>query len=186
MRKLLVVLCLIFCIGAVAQDKPKEQPATVASALDRDLTNLEKEFVPLTEAMPEDKFEFAPTSGEFKGVRTFAQQAKHVAATNFVVAAGLLQEKPKVDPKLENGPDDIKTKADVVKFLKDSFAEAHKAIALVNKKNVTQMLPNPFAPDRKMARLGMATIFTWHGYDHYGQMVVYLRMNGIIPPASRQ
>ncbi len=200
-----ILFCLMSIAGAMAQEKPKDtskeqqptasQPATpppaasqptIASVLDRQLSNLEKDFVPAAEAMPEDKFNFAPSNGEFKGVRTFAQQVRHVAATNLVVSAGLLQEKPQVDPSLDNGPEDIKSKDDIVKLLKESFALAHKAIATINDKNVTEMVPNPWSPERKVSRLGLATLMTAHSFDHYGQMVEYLRMNGIIPPASRK
>ena len=135
--------------------------------------------------MPEDKFGFAPTAGEFKGVRTFGQQAKHVAAVNYMVGAAILGEKPPVELGGENGPDSIKSKAEIVKFVKDSFAYAHKATASVTAENATGEINSPFGKD-KVTRMGMATVFAWHGFDHYGQMVEYLRMNGIIPPASRQ
>src|SRR5215475_9751708 len=107
-------------------------PATVTSVLDRSLSGMEGEFVPAAEAMPEEKYSFAPTTGEFKGVRTFSQQVKHVAAVNYIVAAGILGEKPPIDTGGENGPDSAKSKADIVKFLKDSFAYAHKAVATIN------------------------------------------------------
>ena len=185
--------CLVLAGGVLAQSaspataKPQAAAAqpTASTILDRQLSTLERDFVPAAEAMPEDKFNFAPTNGEFKGVRTFAQQVKHVAATNFAISAALLQEKPQVDPSLENGPDDIKTREDILKFLKDSFALAHKAIATVNDQNVTEMIPGPWNPKNKSSRLALATMMTWHSFDHYGQMVEYLRMNGIIPPASR-
>jgi len=136
------------------------------------------------EAMPEDKYDFAPTNGEFKGVRTFAQQIKHVAVVNYIVGAAILGEKPPVDTNGEKGPDSVKTKADIVKFLKDSFAYAHKAVASVNDANGLEPIANPFSKD-KTTRVSLATVFAWHGFDHYGQIVEYLRMNGIVPPASR-
>src|SRR5262245_54718809 len=189
MKKLLVipVLLLMCSFVAIAQDKPKEKPtkATVASVLERQLSNLEKELVPLAEAMPADKFEFAPTEGEFKGVRTFGTQVRHIAATNTLIAAALLGEKAPFDPKLDNGPENIKTRDESLKFLKDSFAQAHKAVATINQKNATEMIQNPWSPEKKMPRLDLGTILNWHSYDHYGQMVVYLRMNGVVPPASR-
>jgi uncharacterized damage-inducible protein DinB len=190
MTKFLVVplLSLMCCVAAIAQDKPKEKPgkATVASVLDHQLSSLEKELVSLAEAMPEDKFEFAPTEGEFKGVRTFGTQVRHIAATNLLVAAALLGEKSPFDPKLDNGPAEIKSREESLKFLKDSFAQAHKAMATINQKNATEMVQNPWSPEKKMPRLDLGTILNWHSYDHYGQMVVYLRMNGVVPPASRQ
>lgn len=189
----MVCLLALVCAGlaqtaAPGASKPQAPaaPLSVGTILDRQLTNLEKEFVSAAEAMPEEKFNFAPTAGEFKGVRTFAQQIKHVATTNLAVSAALLQEKPQVDPSLENGPDDIKTREDILKFLRDSFAQAHKAIATVNDKNLTEMVSGAFGPNSKSTRLALATLMTWHSFDHYGQMVEYLRMNGIIPPASRR
>jgi len=163
----------------------KEAPKTITSILDGGVKTIESEFVPAVEAMPEDKFGFAPTAGEFKGVRTFGQQAKHVAAVNYMVGAAILGEKPPVELGGENGPDSIKSKAEIVKFVKDSFAYAHKATASVTAENATGEINSPFGKD-KVTRMGMATVFAWHGFDHYGQMVEYLRMNGIIPPASRQ
>ncbi len=214
MRNLIasILFCLTLVAGASAQkkakatdeskdkskDAPKEQPMaasqpqpaatqpTIAMVLERQLSTLEKDFVPAAEAMPEDKFNFAPTNGEFTGVRTFALQIKHVAATNLALSSALLQEKPQIDPSLDNGPEDIKTREDVLKLLRDSFASAHRAIATVNEKNVTEMITSPWNPKSKNSRLAMATMMTWHSFDHYGQMVEYLRMNGIIPPASRK
>ena len=168
---------------AVAQDKP-EAPRNVTQVMDRALSGVEREFVPASEAMPEDKYSYAPSGGEFKGVRTFAQQVKHVAAVNYLVAADMLGEKPPVELGGESGPDSIKTKADIVKFLKDSFAYAHKAAGAINEKNQTQPIKNPFG-EGTATRLGMATLIVGHCFDHYGQMVVYLRSNGIVPPASR-
>jgi DinB family protein len=134
--------------------------------------------------MPEDKFSFAPTGGEFKSVRTFAMQAKHVAAVNYIVGASILGEKPPVELGGENGPDSVKSKAEIVKFLKDSYEYAHKAVATISDGNAVATIKNPFG-DAPATRLGMATVFAWHGFDHYGQMVVYLRMNSVVPPASR-
>ncbi len=141
--------------------------------------------MPAAEAMPDDKFNFAPTQGEFKGVRTFAQQVKHIAAVNYMFGAAILSEKPPVELGSENGPDSMTSKADCVKFLKDSFDYLQKALNSVNESNVMGEVPSPFGPN-KMTRLRLMLIATSHPFDHYGQMVVYLRMNGIIPPASRQ
>ena len=158
---------------------------TVAKIYDGQLSMIEGEIVPLVEAMPADKFSFAPTSGEFKGVRTFAEQAKHVASVIYIAAAAAKQEKPPVDlGEGESGPASIKTKADIVKFLKDSFVYAHKAMLALDAKNQVELVKSPFGgPD--VARGDSASATVWHTFDHYGQMVVYARMNGIVPPASR-
>ena len=182
--KVTSVIFLLIASMAWAGAKSKEEHRSVTQVLDRVVSNTEEEFVPAAEAMPEDKFGFAPTNGEFKGVRTFAQQVKHVAAVNYEVAAAILEEKPPVDLNGEAGPASITTKADIIKFLKDSFAYAHKAMATINETNLTDTVRSPFG-EGKVTRLGMATAISWHAYDHYGQIVEYLRMNGIVPPASR-
>ncbi len=182
-----VVACglLLLSVAAAAQtSKPKEEQHTISQLLDRSVSNLEHEFVPAAEAMPEDKFGFAPTDGEFKGVRTFAQQIKHVAAVNYELGAALLEQKPPVDIGDESGPASITTKADILKYLKDSFEYVHKALAAINEKNATGTVKSPFG-EGSVSRLGLAMSVSSHGFDHYGQMVEYLRMNGIIPPASR-
>jgi len=167
-------------LAATAQDK-----RTVASELDRQLTQAEKEVVPAAEAMPDDKFNFAPTSpGDFKGVRTFELQVKHIAVANYALGSGILGEKPPIQMTGPNGPPNIVSKADTIKFLKDSFEYAHKAINSVNETNMLLPIKSPFG-DHMTTRLALATSILDHPWDHYGQMVVYLRMNGIIPPASR-
>src|SRR5712671_7623197 len=124
MKKLgCLALCLLALAGlCAAQDKQsKDERRTVTQVLDRTVANMEHEFVPAAEAMPEDKFGFAPTNGEFKGVRTFGQQIKHVAAVNYELGAAILEEKPPVDIGDESGPASITAKADILKFLKESF-----------------------------------------------------------------
>jgi uncharacterized damage-inducible protein DinB len=172
-------LALVCCTLAAAKDA-----GTIATALDKNITGVEKELVPAAEAMPEDKFSFAPTQGEFKGVRTFAAQLKHVAAVNYILGAAILGEKPPVDTGEEAGPASMTSKADVVKFLKDSFAYAHKATLSLSDAEAVKMGPNPFGKDQT-PRLSPATWIAAHCYDHYGQVALYLRMNGIVPPASR-
>lgn len=170
--------------GGNPHSKPKDEHRTVTHVLDNAVNNLERDLVPAAEAMPEDKFGFVPTDGEFKGVRTFAQQIKHVAAVNYELGAAILEEKPPADINDEAGPASVKTKAEVLKYLKDSFVYAHKAIATINENNLVETVRSPFG-EGAVSRLGLATTVAWHGFDHYGQMVEYLRMNGIVPPASR-
>ena len=176
-------LLLVMCSLAAAQANTEKK--TISQVMDANVKMIEGEFVSAADAMPENKYDFAPTSGEFKGVRTFGQQVKHVAAVNYMIGAAILSEKPPVELGGENGPDSIKTKADIVKFAKDSFAYAHKAVESITDDNALGMVQSPFGKD-KVTRLGLATVFAWHGFDHYGQMVEYLRTNGIVPPASRR
>src|SRR5262252_4301824 len=111
-RTAAIALLLLAAVAAHA-GTPKEEHRTVTVILDHTISNLEEEFIPAAEAMPEDKYGFAPTSGEFKGVRTFAQQIKHVAAVNYILGASILQEKPPADVAGESGPDSITTKTDI-------------------------------------------------------------------------
>jgi uncharacterized damage-inducible protein DinB len=188
MKQLLSVgVCcfLLLTVAASAQSgKAKDEPRTMAQVLDSSAASMEREFVSAAEAMPEEKYGFAPTSGEFKGVRTFGQQVKHVAAVNYMLGAAILEEKPPAEVGGESGPESITTKADILNYLKASFAYAHKAIGTVTEKNYLAAVKSPFG-EGTMIRLALAGIVTSHGFDHYGQMVVYLRSNGIVPPASR-
>ena len=177
--------CLLLTLAAVAQStKPSQEHRSVTDLLNRNVSSFEHEFTPASEAMPEDKFDFAPTNGEFKGVRTFAQQIKHVAAVNYELAAAILEQKPPVDINDEAGPSSITSKADILKYLKDSFEYVHKAVDTVNAENLTATVRSPFG-EGHVSRLGLVMSVSTHGSDHYGQMVEYLRMNGIVPPASR-
>jgi len=164
------------------------EPPNVTSTLDFQLSIEEREVVGLAEAMPEEKYSFAPTNGEFRGVRTFAQQVKHIATVNnrfFGAILGQTPATPGSQFEAENGPDSIQTKAQIMQYLRDSFALGHKAIATINADNAFAPIntqPTPFL--RTPAAI---VIFDCsHTMDHYGQMVVYLRANGIVPPASRQ
>jgi hypothetical protein len=171
--------------AASAPKAQQSQPPTVASAVDREITAIEKQIVDIAEAMPEDKFNFSPEhlnipGSDYKGVRSFAVQLKHVAASNYFIWSPLTGDKLPEGLKDGNGPENLKTKADIIKFLKDSFALGHKAAATVTTENML------LAPEHsKSTRLRLATFGVAHAYDHYGQMVEYLRMNGIVPPASR-
>lgn len=158
-------------------------PTSAQKIFDSQLSMVEREFVPLVEAMPADKFNFAPTQGAFTDVRTFAAQAKHAAAVIDLVAATLLGEKTSGD---EKGPDSATSKDAVVKYVKDCFAHAHKALATIDNDNVLQLATDPFDPKGRQTRMSAASIMIWHTFDHYGQMVEYARMNNVIPPASRK
>ena len=176
-----VIFAMLMCPGiARAQGGDK----SISQVLDSDVSSIEGELVPAAEAMPEDKFGYMPTGGEFKNVRSFAAQIKHVAAVNYMVGAAILGEKPPVDTGGESGPASMTSKADIVSFVKQSFAYAHKAVASITPANATQPVKSPFG-DNQTTRLGLANVFAWHGFDHYGQMAIYLRSNGIVPPASR-
>lgn len=161
-----------------------EGAADPAKVFDGQLKMVESEFIPLAEAMPADHYNFAPSGGEFKGVRTFGAQVKHVASVMYIVAAALNQEKSPVDTGGEEGPSNVNTKEEIVKYARDAFAYAHAAVAKLSAQNLLENIPSPFGG--KSSRLNVASILVWHTFDHYGQMAVYTRMNGIVPPASRK
>ncbi len=175
--------------GAAVATAPQAQASqaapTLASAIDREISAIEKQVTETAEAMPEDKFNFSPESlnlpgSNDKGVRTFAVQVKHIAASNYFIWSPLTGDKLPENLKDGNGPEDIKTKAEIMKFLKDSFALGHKGAATLTTENMLQ------TPEHsKSTRLRLATFGVAHAFNHYGQMVEYLRMNGIVPPASR-
>jgi hypothetical protein len=185
----LVLLCAAAAaptVRAQGGPPPQQQPPTVASVLNMYYGIVEQEVVSAAEAMPEDKYGFAPTNGEFKGVRTFAEQVKHIGFANHLFFGPLMGEtiEAKSVEQNANGPAELKTKAEIIQYLKDSFALGHRAIATITPENQVTPLAKPVFPFLS-TRLGIAQIGTFHPMDHYGQMVEYLRMNGIIPPASR-
>src|SRR6476659_3048248 len=163
-------------------------PPTIASAIDREISLVEKEVVEAAEAMPEDKFDFSPEKlnlpgSDYKGVRTFGQQLKHIAASNYLIWSPITGEKPPDTVNDGKGPDNMKAKADIIKHVKDSFAFGHKSVATLNDSNLVQPIIRNNRPPT--TRLFLATFAAAHAFDHYGQLVEYLRMNGIVPPASR-
>jgi len=192
MRKTLLV-SLLGVLAATAAVRSQDSkgaaapapPATIAAVVDNQVGAIEKLVVDAAEAMPEDRFGFTPESlnlpgGSYKGVRTFALQVRHIAASNYALWAPVTGDKVPDNYRGGNGPEDLKSKEQILRFLKDSYALGHRAAATLTEKNM--LLP---PEGSKSTRLHLATFAVAHAYDHYGQMVEYLRMNGIVPPASR-
>ena len=164
----------------------EKREITVGSVLSSSVTHANRMLFAIAMAMPEDKYGFVPTNGEFKGVRTFGQQLKHVAAANFIYASSILGEKPPVDVgEDEDGPASLKGKDEIIQYLKRSFAYVQKAVATINANNVVTPFKNPFG-DGQATRLSMVTFIIGHCDDHYGQLDLYLRMNGIEAAAGRR
>jgi uncharacterized damage-inducible protein DinB len=194
MRRFLRIAVLISAASALAQGTKSgaspsatetQQAPTIASTMDREISTVEKQLVEAAEAMPEEKFNFSPQSlnipgDDYKGVRTFAVQVKHVATSNYFLWSPLTGDKLPEGIKDGNGPENLKTKAEIIQFLKDSFALGHRAAATLTTDNMLQTPEHGKSP-----RLHLATFGVAHAFNHYGQMVEYLRMNGIVPPASR-
>jgi hypothetical protein len=182
---LLAFSILLLSSGAAcAQDSKVTPISTVSQALDFWITNTENRVVPAADAMPGEKYSFAPTAGEFTGVRTFAQQIKHLAANNYRMAAYILNQTPPPEQESEAGPDAVQSKPQILSYLKGSFAALHKAMAAINEENMLKPVAASHSSQQK-TRLQFAIDAVAHSSNHYGQMVEYLRMNGIIPPASR-
>ncbi|HZQ44568.1 MAG TPA: DinB family protein [Acidobacteriaceae bacterium] len=163
----------------------KVAPGTAMSPVqaEDELLNLfEHEFMGVAKAMPADKYSFAPPStngAKYEGVRTFAQEISHVTLANYFFASKILGEKVPVDPKTING---LTGKDELLKAAGESFAYAHKAIASITPENAYVAFDGV---DGLHTRAVIASFIAAHGYDHYGQMVEYLRMNGIVPPGSK-
>jgi hypothetical protein len=194
-----VVILLIGLAFLIARFAKGQQPfaaeiakkETVASAFTRGFGYQEYQVRSAAETMPEDKYGYRPAEGKFKNekpefgpaeVRTFAEQVKHVACANFAFAAELDGSKP---PEAcdKGGPSPAKTKKELLIYLRDSFAAVNKSLAAINEKNMFDPIEGPYAAPT--TRLGLATTIIWHAADHYGQMALYLRLNGIVPPSSR-
>jgi len=173
---MIVLLFTVFLAGA-AQDRPDPMATTVTQYF----TMIERQFVSLADAMPADKWSFAPKDGQFKGVRTFAEQVKHVACANY---GFFNQVEHKTPPEsCETGsPSPAKTKAELMQYLRESFTYATQVMRQLTPANAMDPVEGPYGGPT--TRLGISTLAVWHATDHYGQLVVYLRMNGIVPPAS--
>jgi uncharacterized damage-inducible protein DinB len=196
---LLALVC--FAMSAFAQATKPAAPAaspaatpaaapTVGTVIDREISIIEKEFVDAADAMPEDKYNFTPAGlnlqgSDYKGVRTFAEEVTHVATANYMFWGAITGDPMLPGTAGPNGPDSIKTKADIMKYLKDSYAIGHKAAGTLTAENIVTTVKIPMMSPNPISKLFVATFGVAHGFDHYGQMVEYLRMNGIVPPASR-
>jgi uncharacterized damage-inducible protein DinB len=169
-----------FAFGQAAEKPAKpavgsqQQPAQIYGKL---LAGMEKEFVDLADAMPEDKYNFVPSQGEFKGVRSFGDQIKHVAEANYYFFGGD-SFSDAGDKAKSDTIEKLTSKTDILQALKDSFKQAHSLVDSMTAENA-------FVTTSHGTRAGMTSFGLAHMMDHYGQIVVYLRMNGIVPPASR-
>lgn len=194
-RVLAIATFLGICSLAVAAptataSASRQTPAKIISpsqALDSELGLIEGEMMGAVRAMPEDKFSFAPTPSifapsqqtQFQGVRTFGQQAIHVAQANYSFFAALSGLKPGVNI---GAMEKLTSKGDIVAALAGSFRFGHEAIASLTPANAFQVLQTN--EPGLQTRATLAAFAIAHANDHYGQIVEYLRMNGMVPPAS--
>jgi hypothetical protein len=171
------MLVAVLSAPVLAADRVEDMYAKQMDLLEHDLLSL-------AQAMPSTQYDFRPTNGSFAGVRTFGEQVKHVATLIYMTAAIVLEEKSPYGPgKNDNGPDSIQGKEQIVEYLKSSIGYARKAMSSLNETNQLDLLNTYFGPQ---PRLAVAAGIAYHSYNHYGQMVVYARMNGVVPPASQR
>jgi uncharacterized damage-inducible protein DinB len=182
-----VVMAAGLCAtSAQAQDKAAN---TAAKSMDGVLSIYEHDIVPAAEAMPADKFDFAPTAATFaagskadfatpKPVMTFAAEVRHIAQANYMF---FTMGGAKADRDVK-AIDDLKGRDEIIKALKDSYAFGHKVLNESSDVDSMKEIKIFGKPSTPLAAYSFALA---HMGDHYGQMVEYLRMNGVVPPASR-
>ncbi len=165
-----------------ANAQPDERPKSIVDAINITWEYEQKDFIGLADAMPAAAWNFKPIHGEFKDVRTFGEMVKHVACANEGFAKEMRGETPPEGCE-KSGPNKAKTKDEIMQYLRDSFAMLDEQINTIDEKNEMQPVDGPYGGPN--TRIGMVVLAAWHVSDHYGQLVEYVRMNGIVPPASR-
>lgn len=166
-----------------AADRQDDVPKSIAESVSGTLQFAEGNFLSVAEAMPDNKYSFVPTAGKFDGVRSFGEQVKHVACAQFAFFNEFEGKTPPDDCE-KGGHDPAKTKPELMKYLKDSFDYSNRVLAKLTAQNALDRVEGRYAgPNTK---LGIAVVAVWHITDHYGQIVEYLRMNGIVPPQTQK
>ena len=194
---LLALVLAVFTIlaparGVAADQKTKSKtpaaraadiPTTIADSVGNNLKFIEGSFLGVAEAMPEDKYGFIPSGGNFQGVRSFGEQVKHVACAQFAFFNEFEGRQPPADCE-KGGHNPAKTKAELIQYLKESFDYGNRVLSTLDAKNALDRVEGRYAgPNTK---LGISVIAVWHVTDHYGQLVEYLRMNGMVPPMTQK
>lgn len=159
-------------------------PMDPAKAEDAMLSAFEHELTGVAEAMPADKYSFAPTDktvagSKYDGVRSFSAELTHVIQANYYFFSTVAGTKPDVDMSSFKT---MTSKDQILPALAASFKYAHKAIATITPANAFTTIDGA---DGMHTRATVASFAVAHGFDHYGQMVEYLRMNGVTPPGSK-
>jgi len=173
-----ILNCLLLCLAFVWDASP------ASTTFQKLVSNTESLLVGVANEMPADKYDFVPNGGEFRGVRSFGAQLKHAAAVQYLVANSILGEPISAEMSDERGPDAARSKVDVVAYLQGSFASLHRAAATVDDRNAFTPIKGVFGSE-SATRAGLIAGALAHSSNHYGQAVEYLRMNGIVPPATR-
>jgi hypothetical protein len=192
---LLTICTIAFTLAGVAKsDSPQNSPTkpaaksdgipkSIAESISGTLQFAEGNFLGIAEAMPEEKYSYIPTTGKFDDARSFGEQVKHVACAQFAFFNEFEGKKPPDDCE-KGGHDPAKTKAELIKYLKDSFDYGNGVIGTLTATNALDRVEGRYAgPSTK---LGISVVAVWHITDHYGQLVEYLRLNGIVPPFTQK
>jgi uncharacterized damage-inducible protein DinB len=184
MKSLGIILSASLVLVAPATFAQKEEiPKSISESVGGALDWTEKGFLSVAEAMPESKYSYVPTGGNFEGVRSFGEQVKHVACAQFAFFNEIEGKTPPEHCE-KGGPSKARTKAELLKYLRDSFDYGDRVLATITAQNALDRIEGPYAAPN--TRLGIAVFAVWHLTDHYGQLVVYLRLNGIVPPITQQ
>ncbi len=194
---LLALVLAVFTISAPARGVAADQntksktpaaraediPATIADSVGNSMKFIEGSFLGVAETMPENKYGFIPSGGNFEGVRSFSEQVKHVACAQFAFFNEFERKQPPADCE-KGGHNPAKTKAELIQYLKESFDYGNRVLSTLDAKNALDRVEGRYAgPNTK---LGISVIAVWHITDHYGQLVEYLRMNGKVPPMTQK
>lgn len=160
-----------------------EVPTSIAASVGETLQFVEGEILGVAEAMPEEKYDFVPTIGKFDDARTFREQVKHVACVQFALFNEFEGKQP---PPLceKGGSSSAKTKAELIQYLKESFDYSNGVVSQLTAANSLDRVDGRYAAPT--TKLGISVASIWHVTDHYGQVVEYLRMNGIVPPLTQK
>ncbi|HLX76393.1 MAG TPA: DinB family protein [Terriglobales bacterium] len=200
MRKRLLLICLLGSLtgfslaqsgtaskaaakAAPAQSFLGDVPTSIAASISQTLEFTEGSFLGVVEAMPKDKYDFAPSQGNFTGVRTFGEQVKHVACAQFAFFNEFEGKQPPADCE-KGGHSPAQSKAELIRYLKDSFDYSNRVVAGLTAANALDRVEGRYGGPN--TRLGISVLAVWHITDHYGQLVEYLRMNGIVPPMTQK
>jgi uncharacterized damage-inducible protein DinB len=177
-----VLAAAILAFPAHAQDAKKETPvkpaASPSQAVLESWNDIGRKLIAMAEDFPEDKYDYKPTPAQ----RTFAEQLLHAANANYFFTNITLGQKAPAeeDPKR----DQYKTKAAVAAFVKKAFADGAAAIKAKGDKGMSDIIIDPFG--HQQVRISDAAYgFIEHSGEHYGQLVVYYRLSGLVPPESR-
>jgi hypothetical protein len=191
---LLLAACVSICCAQngnnsrTASRKPQRSfigdvPTSIADSVADSLKFIEGNLLGIAEAMPEEKYNFIPTAGKFDDARSFGEQIKHVACAQFAFFNEFEGKKPPDDCE-KGGHDPAKTKAELVKYLEDSFDYSNRVIATLTPANAVDRVEGRYAAPN--TKLGISVVSVWHMSDHYGQLAEYLRMNSNVPPMTQK